>query len=144
MTERYRMSIGGRQFEIRIDNGSSNSFRVTVDSKRFVVDWECLSSSNNRPLKMPSAVETRHASLAKPEAPAKAVASVRAPMPGFILAVHVEKGHYIPAGEPLVTMESMKMESMVVAPVDATVVGVHVATGQKVATGELLVELAHP
>jgi acetyl-CoA/propionyl-CoA carboxylase biotin carboxyl carrier protein len=45
----------------------------------------------------------------------------RAPMPGAVVAVHVEDGEVVRAGEALVSIEAMKMEHAVVAPHDGIV-----------------------
>ncbi|MFJ4174337.1 biotin carboxylase N-terminal domain-containing protein [Microbacterium sp. NPDC089696] len=45
----------------------------------------------------------------------------RAPMPGSVVAVHVADGAPVSAGDPLVSIEAMKMEHQVVAPQDGTV-----------------------
>ncbi|MFS2241294.1 acetyl/propionyl/methylcrotonyl-CoA carboxylase subunit alpha [Microbacterium sp. OR16] len=45
----------------------------------------------------------------------------RAPMPGSIVAVHVADGDLVHAGDPLVSIEAMKMEHPVLAPHDGTV-----------------------
>ena len=42
--------------------------------------------------------------------------SVVAPMPGAVLAVHVAVGDAVEAGDPIVTLEAMKMEHVVAAP----------------------------
>ncbi|MEV7630920.1 biotin carboxylase N-terminal domain-containing protein [Microbacterium sp. NPDC089318] len=45
----------------------------------------------------------------------------RAPMPGSIVAVHVAHGDVVRAGDPIVSIEAMKMEHPVLAPHDGTV-----------------------
>ncbi|UWF78676.1 acetyl/propionyl/methylcrotonyl-CoA carboxylase subunit alpha [Microbacterium neungamense] len=45
----------------------------------------------------------------------------RAPMPGSVVAVHVPDGARVRAGDPLVSIEAMKMEHPVLAPHDGTV-----------------------
>ncbi|GAT73099.1 acetyl/propionyl-CoA carboxylase, alpha subunit [Microbacterium sp. HM58-2] len=45
----------------------------------------------------------------------------RAPMPGGVVAVHVADGAVVTAGDPLVSIEAMKMEHPVTAPHDGTV-----------------------
>jgi len=45
----------------------------------------------------------------------------RAPMPGSVVAVHVDEGAMVKAGQPLVSIEAMKMEHPVLAPHDGTV-----------------------
>lgn len=69
------------------------------------------------------AAAEREARATEPEA--------RAPMPGGVVAVHVEDGAAVRAGEPLVSIEAMKMEHPVVAPHDG-VVRMLVAVGDQV------------
>ena len=45
----------------------------------------------------------------------------RAPMPGSIVAVPVADGDAVRAGDPIVSIEAMKMEHPVLAPHDGTV-----------------------
>ncbi|MCK2036719.1 ATP-grasp domain-containing protein [Microbacterium sp. SSW1-49] len=55
----------------------------------------------------------------------------RAPMPGSVVAVHVEDGAKVTAGTPLVSIEAMKMEHQVLAPQDGAV-HLLVAVGEQV------------
>lgn len=56
---------------------------------------------------------------------------VRAPLPGTVTAVHVADGSDVAAGDPVVTIEAMKMEHHLTAPLDGTV-AIHVNDGQQV------------
>jgi pyruvate carboxylase len=66
---------------------------------------------------------------------------VGAPMPGAIVTVAVHVGQKVGKGSPLVSIEAMKMETMLSADRDATVKAIHVKTGDKIAAKDLLVEL---
>jgi acetyl/propionyl-CoA carboxylase alpha subunit len=66
---------------------------------------------------------------------------IKAPMPGTILKVPVKPGDVVEANQPLVIMESMKMEMTLSAPQAATVAEVLCAEGQLVEMGALLVRL---
>jgi acetyl/propionyl-CoA carboxylase alpha subunit len=79
------------------------------------------------------AAEHRHA--------AEGTSAVTAPMPGTVIKVHVHEGSTVSAGEPLVVLEAMKMETPLASPYDATVRAVHVQEGDRVAGGAVLVEL---
>ena len=72
--------------------------------------------------------------------PADAVASgsLLAPMPGTVVAVKVEPGTPVAAGDPVLVLEAMKMQHTVTAPHDGTVTDLRVAPGQQVAAGEVL------
>ena len=67
--------------------------------------------------------------------------TVTAPMPGTVIKVNVHTGSTVQAGDPLVVLEAMKMETPLLAPFDATVKAVHVEEGDRVAGGAVLVEL---
>jgi acetyl/propionyl-CoA carboxylase alpha subunit/acetyl-CoA carboxylase carboxyltransferase component len=66
---------------------------------------------------------------------------IRAPLPASVAQVHVQPGDKVQAGQRLVTIEVMKMESAVEAPVAGTVRAVHVRPSSQVAAGEVLVEV---
>ncbi|MFA5938089.1 MAG: biotin/lipoyl-containing protein [Sinimarinibacterium sp.] len=56
--------------------------------------------------------------------------SVRAPMPGSIVAVHIKTGESVTKGQVLLVMESMKMETTVTAPRDGVIQAVQYDKGQ--------------
>ena len=80
----------------------------------------------------------------KPVSPASAAGkgSITAPMPGKVVGVLVTEGGEVKAGDPLVILESMKMEIAVRGDRDAKVRGVLVVEGQAVKRGQALVRLA--
>jgi len=65
---------------------------------------------------------------------------VTAPMPGKVLDV-VREGQTVAAGDPLVVLEAMKMETVASADAAGVVRKVHVTAGTLVEPGQLLVEL---
>jgi len=79
---------------------------------------------------------------ARPKAEAGNQCHVAAPMPGLITSVTVAPGEAVAAGQKLVTLEAMKMESTVYAEKAGTVAEVLVHRGTQVETGDLLVRLA--
>jgi len=67
--------------------------------------------------------------------------ALSAPMPGRIIAQSVSVGQSVRKGDPLVTLEAMKMEHTLCAPSDGTVRAVRVAVGDQVQEGMELIEL---
>ncbi len=67
--------------------------------------------------------------------------AVNAVLAGNIFKVNVSPGDTVSAGDALLVVEAMKMETEVVAPADGTVTAVHVAVGDVVAVGDALVNL---
>ncbi len=65
-------------------------------------------------------------------------ADLIAPMPGSVVTVHVAAGDVVAAGDPIVTLEAMKMEHIVAAPRPGHLVDVGVAAGDQVTSGQRL------
>jgi len=65
--------------------------------------------------------------------PADSDGTVRSPMPGTVLAVHVAPGDTVSAGQPVAVVEAMKMEHTVTSPVAGTVAEEAARAGQQVA-----------
>jgi biotin carboxyl carrier protein len=63
-------------------------------------------------------------------------------MPGKVLKVMVGEGEEVQTGQPLVTMEAMKMETTLAAEGPARVKAIAVAPGQMVDAGAVLMELS--
>jgi 3-methylcrotonyl-CoA carboxylase alpha subunit len=65
-----------------------------------------------------------------------------APMPGSIVQVMVEVESFVGKGQPLLVMDSMKVETTIPANFDGVVKGVYIAPGDQVQEGTLLIEIA--
>jgi biotin carboxyl carrier protein len=65
--------------------------------------------------------------------------TIKAPMPGLIVAVPVVEGQQITAGEVLVILESMKMENELRAEWDGTVQSIHVLPGDVAGQDQALI-----
>ncbi|MBN8989955.1 MAG: acetyl-CoA carboxylase biotin carboxylase subunit [Rhizobiales bacterium] len=79
-------------------------------------------------------------------APVSAAASggdgrVRAAMNGRVVAVLVKPGDQVTAGQPVMTLEAMKMEHVHTAGIAGKVAAIDVAEGEQVTTGKIVVEI---
>ncbi len=79
-------------------------------------------------------------------APAAAAATdsdgkVRAAMNGRVVAVLVKQGERVAAGQPVMTLEAMKMEHVHSAPIAGVISAIDVAEGEQVTTGRIVVEI---
>ena len=78
---------------------------------------------------------------AKPKAEDGNPGHIGAPMPGVIASVAAQAGQKVAAGDLLLTIEAMKMETGIHADRAATVAAVHVTPGAQVDAKDLLIEL---
>jgi pyruvate carboxylase subunit B len=62
-------------------------------------------------------------------------------MPGNIVDVLVKEGADVAAGDPVLVIEAMKMETEIKAPVSGKVTAVHIQKGDRVTPGDVLVEI---
>jgi acetyl/propionyl-CoA carboxylase alpha subunit len=66
---------------------------------------------------------------------------IKAPIPGIITRVMVEKGQEVERGEPLLILEAMKMENEIRAPKTGIVQTLPVSEGQAVLREQVLAEI---
>ncbi len=62
-------------------------------------------------------------------------------MNGRVVAILVKQGERVTAGQPVVTLEAMKMEHVHHAPVSGTIAAIDVTEGEQVTTGRIVVEI---
>jgi pyruvate carboxylase len=67
---------------------------------------------------------------------------IGASMPGLVVVVAVQPGDQIVAGQKLLVLEAMKMETTILAEADSKVAEVHVVAGAQVEAGDLLMTMA--
>ncbi len=119
------------------------NFRITVNGTAYDVQVEEMGENAAPAAAAPAPVTASAPAPKKAAAPAGAVGniSVKAPMPGTVVNVVVTTGQSVKAGDDLVFIEAMKMETPVKAPQDATVATIEVSKGEAVDSGKVLVTL---
>ena len=65
-------------------------------------------------------------------------AEVRAPMPGAVVSLYRNVGESVEAGDPIVTLEAMKMEHVVNAPIAGRLAELRVGPADQVTRGQVL------
>ncbi len=63
------------------------------------------------------------------------------PMPGLLVALHVQEGDAVEAGQPLAVVEAMKMENILRAEKSATVKKINAVAGESLAVDAIILEL---
>ncbi|MEL7684239.1 acetyl/propionyl/methylcrotonyl-CoA carboxylase subunit alpha [Citromicrobium bathyomarinum] len=63
------------------------------------------------------------------------------PMPGLLVKLHVAEGDEVQPGQPLATVEAMKMENILRAEKEGTISSINAAQGDSLAVDEVILEL---
>ncbi len=66
---------------------------------------------------------------------------VRAELPASVAQIHVQPGERVRVGTRILTLEAMKMETIIDSPMSGTVRAVHVRPSSQVAAGEVMIEI---
>ena len=139
-----RARIDGREVTAEFAALASGDGTLSLDGRRFRI------ASARRKDTILVAVGPRTFSFVREEGSGRhharglATAEITAPMPGKVLRVLVREGEAVVAGQALVVLEAMKMETALAAESEAVVKRVLVAPGQMVDHGALLIELSPP
>jgi geranyl-CoA carboxylase alpha subunit len=139
----YVANVDGGECRFEIDEIGRDAIRFRVngvmESARFLRDRDRLYI-----LHRGVTLSVRDLTLA---APAEAAAAgggdgkVRAAMSGRVVAVLVKQGERVAAGQPVMTLEAMKMEHVHTAPISGTISAIDVAEGEQLTTGKIVVEI---
>ncbi len=116
-------------------------FLVRVNGEEFEVEVAEIPSSEGKSGFQVQHIKPAAATDEKPSAPLQVTTTLRAPMPGRILALSVEKGDQVKAGQVVLVLEAMKMENEIQAENAGTVTQVLVAENDVVDTGDPLLEI---
>jgi biotin carboxyl carrier protein len=113
-----------RARELHVLPQGNSAYAVMVNGRHLIAQVE---KSDGRPKKRAEQVNQ---------------GAVSAPMPGMVVDVLVKEGQRVNSGEPLVVLESMKMQMQLRSPFNGQVQKVTVHNKAQVEKGMLLVQVA--
>ena len=90
---------------------------------------------------LPIRIEDRTRAAAARQGDAGGDGKVRASMNGRVVAVQAAVGDTVQAGQPVLTLEAMKMEHVHAAPVTGRLIALHVKPGDQVAASRVVAEI---
>jgi biotin carboxyl carrier protein len=122
------LRLGGDHYEVAVD-AERGGDRYRVSTRRAAAEVEVLSPLDHLARQTAGAAGARRAER------------VTAYMPGRVVAVLVEEGAEVAAGQGVVVLEAMKMENEIQAEHPGVVRKILVEPGQSVEGGEALFEL---
>jgi len=167
---RLTVLLDGRPHPVSVRaDGSAYTVESKGEGRKVAIDWRpgqpllhlCIDrrhaivqidSLRGRAFRLVHGGVARHAQVLSPRAaelllampekqPADTSRLVLSPMPGLLTAIVVEEGQDVKAGEPLVTVEAMKMENVLRAERDGRVAKLRAKPGDSLAVDQIILEL---
>jgi biotin carboxyl carrier protein len=122
-------------------------FRITLNGKSYDVVAEIIGEESNaaptggaRPARSGAAAGAAPAPQPAAAAPTGG-GSVPSPLAGKVVSIDVAIGAQVKAGQQVITLEAMKMNTVVSAPNAGTLKAVHVSAGDAVEEGQALLTI---
>jgi pyruvate carboxylase subunit B len=130
----FKITVHGETYDIHVTGVSPSSdserrFYMTVDGEPEEITLETEATA--------APVEGRAGRRTRATAPGH----VTSTMPGNVVEVLVKDGQVVAAGDAVLVIEAMKMETEIKSPVDGTVVGIFVKKGDRITPAETLVDI---
>ncbi|MEA1079987.1 sodium-extruding oxaloacetate decarboxylase subunit alpha [Marinobacter qingdaonensis] len=134
VSSKFKITVHGESYDIDVTGANPSGenerrFYMTVDGVPEEIHLESLDAGNGGERKSGGRSE------------ATKEGHVTTSMPGNIVDVLVKEGDQVSAGDPVLIIEAMKMETEVKATIAGTVKAVAIAKGDRVVPGEVLVDI---
>jgi len=132
------MDQGNDIFHVIYEN---KSMKMKVIERDFLNRTYSISiNANVYKVKMTRPLDDLIKKMGYSEGLSKSIDSIKAPMPGIIIELKVEKGQTVKEGETLLILEAMKMENAIVCPKDTVIKDIYVVVGDTVDKNKLLID----
>jgi biotin carboxyl carrier protein len=155
--KRYKLYIPKESKPV-IDGTEQNIDFIDQDDSQYTFDWngkrfqcELVSRDQNKAIVKVNGVEYKYSlesifsyirrGMINIDANKIDENNIIAPMPGKIVDIFLAEGDLVNAGEPILTLEAMKMQNEITANCNGVIRKIKVQTGQSVMKDELLVEI---
>lgn len=141
--------VDGQRIELDTDwKPGARAAEATVDGQRLGlqirrdgVHWRIATrGAAHRALALPAGIAP-HAGWMIEKTPPDLSKFLICPMPGLLVSLYVAEGDEVQAGQPLATVEAMKMENILRAEKPGKVRKIHVGQGESVAADCIILEL---
>lgn len=144
---KFKFNIQGNQFEIEVINIEENIAEMLVNGQTIHVEVDKTLPQTKTPRLMrtpaiPSTDSSPSGHKTNPPGGPKGSGTIKSPLPGTIIAIHVRQGDAVRIGQKLLTLEAMKMENDIKSDKEGTVTNIKVNQGDNVMEGDILITIS--
>ena len=137
----YKMKINGEKYDARIKKYKNDQVIVEVNGIDYEINLEHADRRKKEIERSPKTQSVLEVVKSSPKPAVTITGSILAPIPGLVLRFLVEVGDSVNAGDPVLILEAMKMESEITSTATGVVKKIHVKEGASVQEGEALLEI---
>lgn len=137
----YQVTIGEVVYSVRLQSTENHNYTLLINAHQQRVsvfqsgdDWWVHTLDGTYRLQWVNPLPIPNMSVSEQ-------GSLRAPMPGQVISIHVEIGQEIVVGDVLMIIEAMKMEHRIEAPYDGKIERIHYNVGDTVQQDAILLAL---
>ncbi len=139
--KKFSFTINGNQYDVEVKNIEDNVAHLEVNGTNYEVEINQQMKQSKTPTLVRSEVTPHRKESKIKKSISTQPSTIKAPLPGSIIAVFVKEGDEVKKGQKVVTYEAMKMENEVQATKEGTVKSVKVAPGDSISEGQDLIEI---
>ena len=133
----YRIRVDGMDFKVGVEKLRDGVYRVRIGEKEAEVVVEDIYERVERTHFEP-VTPAQVTPIPEIRGELKNRDAVTSMLPGIVLKVLVSPGDRVKAGDPVVIIESMKMENEIVSQIDGVVAEITVKEGQRIEAGDVV------
>ncbi len=142
----FIVSSGEKEYRFNATSISPNCFSILLDGRNMIAYVAESENSvyvhiNGRVVKLDKVKDDRNI-FAKDAIEFACKDEISTPMPGKVVKILVKEGDKVTVKQPLVIVESMKMENEIKSPTDGEVKSVHFGPGDLVKPGQPIIKLS--
>lgn len=146
-----QFQINGESFQIDLQRGDNGHIHLINNNKSYTAKIIAINkeektvelkiNNSSYSVSVKDSLDLMLARLGMESVGQSGEKDVKAPMPGLILDVLVEKGQEVKKGDHLLILEAMKMENVIKCPADGVVNDLQASKGESVEKGKILLSL---
>ncbi len=137
----YKMKINGEKYDAKIKKYKSDQVIVEVNGIDYEIELETTDRRKTEIVRSEKTRPTLNVVKTTVKPVATSAGSVLAPIPGLVLRILVNEGDSVNAGDTVLILEAMKMESEIASTSTGIISKINVKEGTSVQEGEVLLEV---
>ncbi|MDP8203700.1 MAG: biotin/lipoyl-containing protein [Candidatus Tenebribacter mawsonii] len=137
----YKMSINGEKYDARIKKYKSDQVIVEINGIDYEINLEHAERRKKEIVRSEKTQPVLEVVKTSSKPVVTTAGSVLAPIPGLVLRILVNEGDSVNAGDPVLILEAMKMESEIASTTSGIIKKISAKEGASVQEGEVLIEV---